>query len=193
MDAETKNPLVGANVMIKGTFLGAVTNVHGEFRIYRIPVGIYTIEASFVGYQRKKFDGIIIKEGEEYTLSLQLMPSAIQAEEIVVTASRREQSLQEVPVSVSTVTAKTIAERNSVTLDDALRYVPGVNLLQDQINIRGSTGYSRGVGSRVLLLLDGLPFITGDTGEINWESIPTHQIERIEVVKGAGSALYGSS
>lgn len=192
-DAETKNPLAGANVIIKGTFLGAVTNAHGEFRIYRVPVGIYTIETSLIGYQRKLFSGIIIKEGEEYSLPLQLVPSTIQTEEVIVTASRREQSLQEVPVSVSTVTAKTIAERNSVTLDDALRYVPGVNLLQDQINIRGSTGYSRGVGSRVLLLLDGLPFITGDTGEINWEAIPTHQIERIEVVKGAGSALYGSS
>ncbi|MBI3586291.1 MAG: TonB-dependent receptor [Ignavibacteriales bacterium] len=192
-DAETQNPLAGANVIIKGTFLGAVTNTHGEFKIYKVPVGTYTIEASLIGYQRKLFSGIIIKQGEEYSLSLQLLPAEIQEKEIVVTASRREQGLQEVPVSVSTVTAKTIAERNNITLDDALRYVPGVNLMQDQINIRGSTGYSRGVGSRVLLLLDGLPFITGDTGEINWEAIPTHQVERIEVVKGAGSALYGSS
>lgn len=192
-DAETKNPLTGANVIIKGTFLGAVTDIHGEFRIAKIPVGIYTVETSLIGYQRKLLSGIIIKQSEEYSLAIQLVPSEIQAEEVIVTASRREQSLQEVPVSVSTVTAKTIAERNNVTLDDALRYVPGVNLLQDQINIRGSTGYSRGVGSRVLLLLDGLPFITGDTGEINWEAIPTHQVERIEVVKGAGSALYGSS
>lgn len=192
-DAETKNPLVGANVTIKGTFLGAVTDTHGEFKIYRVPVGICAVEASLIGYQRKLFSGIIIKQGEEYSLSLQLLPAEIQEKEIVVTASRREQSLQEVPVSVSTVTAKTIAERNNITLDDALRYVPGVNLMQDQINIRGSSGYSRGVGSRVLLLLDGLPFITGDTGEINWEAIPTHQVERIEVVKGAGSALYGSS
>ncbi|MEX0602059.1 MAG: TonB-dependent receptor, partial [Bacteroidota bacterium] len=83
--------------------------------------------------------------------------------------------------------------RNSATLDDALRYVSGVNMMQDQVNIRGSSGYSRGVGSRVLILLDGLPFTTGDTGEINWETIPVHQVERIEVVKGAGSALYGSS
>ncbi len=78
-------------------------------------------------------------------------------------------------------------------MDDALRYVPGVNMLQDQVNIRGSSGYSRGVGSRVLLLLDGLPYLTGDTGEIHWETLPVGEVERVEIVKGAGSALYGSS
>ena len=112
---------------------------------------------------------------------------------MVVTANRREQSLREAPVSVSTVSSKMIADHVSVTLDDALRYVPGVNMMQDQVNIRGSSGYSRGVGSRVLILVDGLPYITGDTGEIPWETIPMFQIDRIEVVKGAGSALYGSS
>jgi len=61
---------------------------------------------------------------------------------------------EDVPVSVSTVTSKMIADRLSVTLDDALRYVPGVNMMSDQVNIRGSTGYSRGVGSRVLILID---------------------------------------
>ena len=65
--------------------------------------------------------------------------------------------------------------------------------MQDQVNIRGSSGYSRGVGSRVLILIDGLPYITGDTGEIPWKTVPMFQIDRIEVVKGAGSALDGSS
>jgi outer membrane receptor for ferrienterochelin and colicins len=124
---------------------------------------------------------------------LRLKPIIIQSDVVVVTASKREQSFREVPVSVSTVTAQAILERNVISIDDALRYVPGVNLMQDQVNIRGSTGYSRGVGSRVLILLDGLPYLTGDTGEISWETIPAHQVEKIEVVKGAGSALYGSS
>jgi iron complex outermembrane receptor protein len=96
-------------------------------------------------------------------------------------------------MSVSTMDAGSISRRNIITLDDALRYVPGVNLTEYQVNVRGSSGYSRGAGSRVLLLVDGIPFVTGDTGEMNFETLPVGQIERVEVVKGAASALYGSS
>ena len=66
-------------------------------------------------------------------------------------------------------------------------------MIQYQVNIRGSSGYSRGTGTRVLLLFDGMPFLTGDAGEIIWEAIPVWQIDRVEIVKGAGSALYGSN
>lgn len=193
VDANSGEPLSGANVFIRGTFLGTASDINGDFRIRRIPPGAHTIVVSIVGYQRQLIDRVQFQAGEERTLNVQLKPIIIQTEQVVITASRREQSMEEIPVSVSTVSAEMIADRNIVTLDDALRYVPGVNMLQDQINIRGSTGYSRGVGSRVLLLLDGMPFITGDTGEINWETIPTYQVERVEIVKGAGSALYGSS
>lgn len=186
-------PLVGANVVVRGTVLGSATNSSGEFRLANIPPGSYFLIISMVGYQRVTVPMVQVVPGGEKRLVLSLYPVPIQTEQIVITASRREQSLQDVPVSVSTVTADALAARNHNTLDDALRYVPGVNMMQDQVNIRGSSGYSRGVGSRVLLLLDGLPFLTGDTGEISWEVIPVHEVERIEVVKGAGSALYGSS
>ena len=192
-DAETGQFLIGANIVVKGTLVGTATNVEGSFRLRPLPPGRYGIAASMVGFRTETKENVILEAGRTLTLEFSLKPVAIETEPIVVTASRREQSLREVPVTVSTVTAATLAERVTVTLDDALRYVPGVNMMQDQVNIRGSTGYSRGVGSRVLLLLDGLPFLTGDTGEINWETIPVGEIERIEVVKGAGSALYGSS
>ena len=89
--------------------------------------------------------------------------------------------------------AAEIRQRNSTSLDDALRYVRGVNMTGTQVNIRGSSGYSLGAGSRVLMLLDGIPFFAGDTGELNFEAIPMGQVDRIEVVKGASSALYGSN
>ncbi|MBI3111442.1 MAG: TonB-dependent receptor [Ignavibacteriales bacterium] len=192
-DSATGLPLAGANVVLRGTVLGTATNASGEFRLNRVPSGVYSVVVSMVGYQRVIVSDIVVIDTGVQSIRVALHPMMIQMEQVVVTASRREQSLQDVPVSVSTVTAEMIAARNHITLDDALRYVPGVNLMQDQVNIRGSSGYSRGVGSRVLLLLDGLPFLTGDTGEINWEVIPVHEVERVEVVKGAGSALYGSS
>lgn len=192
-DAETGQPVVGANVTLRGSFIGAATDVNGKFRLLRVPVGVHTVLVSMLGYERLTIEGVTVDRGEVRTLDIAVRPQPLQREPVVVTASRREQSLQEVPVSIATVTARIIADRNNVTLDDALRYVPGVNMMTDQVNIRGSTGYSRGVGSRVLVLLDGLPYITGDTGGIDWETIPMFEVDRLEVVKGAGSALYGSS
>ncbi len=193
VDAETHDPLVGVNVALRGTVLGRITNVDGTFRFQALPVGRYTIVISMVGYETYVAQDVEVVQNASRSLDVALKPIVIQTDPIVITASRREQSFQEVPVSIATVTAQAIVDRNTVTLDEALRYVPGVNILQDQINIRGSSGYSRGVGSRVLILFDGLPYLTGDTGEISWETIPVHHIQRVEVVKGAGSALYGSS
>lgn len=193
VDLESGQPLSGANIVVRGTFRGTATDEEGGFKIANLPPGVYSVVVSMIGYEKATISGIRVDAAAEVQLDIKLKPTIIATEQIVITASRREQSLREVPVSVSTVTAQQLAERITITVDDALRYVPGVNLLQDQVNIRGSTGYSRGVGSRVLLLLDGIPYLTGDTGEISWETIPVHQIDRIEVVKGAGSALYGSS
>lgn len=192
-DAKTQEPLAGVNVLLRGTVRGTTTNTHGKYLLGKIPAGTFDISFSLIGYTTQTIQQISIQPDSAVHLDVSLTQSTLQTDQVVVTANRREQSLREVPVSVSTVTSKMIADRLSVTLDDALRYVPGVNMMSDQVNIRGSTGYSRGVGSRVLILIDGLPYITGDTGEINWETFPMFQIDRIEVVKGAGSALYGSS
>lgn len=186
-------PLIGATVLIKGTVRGTTTNTRGEFRISDIPAGTYTLVSSLVGYQRETRAEVVVEEGRETFVEFRLTSSPVQLEQVVVTAGKRQQSLEEVPVSMSILDAAQIAERNSLTIDEALRYVSGVNMTGFQVNIRGSSGYSRGAGSRVLMLLDGIPFITGDTGELNFESIPVAQVDRIEVVKGASSALYGSN
>lgn len=186
-------PLIGVNVFLQGTVRGTTTSLKGEFRISGLSPGDYTVVFSMVGYQRETRPNIIVEEGKETILNVSLTQTPVQTEQIVVTASKRQQSLQEVPVSVSILDAAEIQQRNSLVIDDALRYIPGVNMTGFQVNIRGSSGYSRGAGSRVLMLLDGIPFLAGDTGELNFESIPVGQVDRIEVVKGASSALYGSN
>lgn len=186
-------PLVGVNVMLKGTLRGTISDSKGEYRIVNIPPGEYTVIFSLVGFERATRANVRIAAGAVVQLDVALTPTEIQTDQIVVTASKRPQSLEEVPVSISLLEAKEISYRNSLTIDDALRYVPGVNMTEWQVNIRGSSGYSRGAGSRVLMLVDGIPLLTGDTGELNFETIPIGQVDRIEVVKGASSALYGSS
>ncbi|MDH3251836.1 MAG: TonB-dependent receptor [Ignavibacteria bacterium] len=188
-----RNPLMGVTVLLQGSVRGTTTDAKGEFRLTDIATGEYTLVFSMVGFRREVRSGVVVEEGREAVVEVSLISSPVQIDQVVVTASKRPQSLEEVPVSVSVMDAVEIRKRNSLTIDDALRYVPGVNMTGTQVNIRGSSGYSRGAGSRVLMLLDGVPFITGDTGELNFESIPVGQIDRIEVVKGASSALYGSS
>jgi outer membrane receptor for ferrienterochelin and colicins len=185
--------IVGANVRLRGTTRGTSTDLQGRYRIPDVSPGTYTVEFSIVGYQRVVRSGVTVEEGKESVVDVSMIQSPIQADQVVVTANKREQSLQDVPVSISVVDAADIQQRNSLTIDEALRYVPGVNITGTQVNIRGSSGYSLGAGSRVLLLLDGVPFLAGDTGELNFESVPMTQVDRIEVVKGASSALYGSN
>jgi outer membrane receptor for ferrienterochelin and colicins len=182
-------PVAGASVQVLNTMIGTATGADGTFRVIGIPDAHRTLSVSALGFlpSLSEFASDIPE-----SLLIVLTPSPLQSEMVVVTANKRPQSLQEVPVSISIVDAQDITKRNVTAVDDALRYLPGVNFQQSQINIRASSGYSRGVGSRVLMLVDGVPLLSGDTGEITFESIPVSQIERVEVVKGAGSALYGS-
>lgn len=193
MSMADRERLAGVNVVVRGTLRGASTDSWGEFLVADIPTGTYAVVFSIVGYQRETVDKVEVAEGQTVELVVRLTPVPIQTEAVVVSASKREQSILEVPVSVSVLDASGIAYRNLMTVDEALRYIPGVNMTEFQVNVRGSSGYSRGVGSRVLLLVDGIPLLTGDTGELNYETIPINLVERIEVVKGASSALYGSN
>ena len=191
--AKDGTPLLGASVFLENTVLGAATDVQGRFRLKGIPPGVYSLACSMIGYTRKVVSHIEVSPRKVARVTVDLSPLPVQTAPVVVTATNHEESLLSVPVSVDVVNAKTIMDLNPTSVKDVLQYVPGVRVLENQIDIRGYTGYSLGVGSRVLLLLDGMPLLTGDTGEIPWEMIPVDEIERIEVVKGAASALYGSS
>jgi len=185
--------LPGVNVRLAGTSRGTTTGTTGEYRIEAVPPGTWALTFSLVGYRSERREGIAVAGGTESRVDIVMSPGEIQAEQVVVTAGKREQSLADVPLSVTVMDAAAIRRRNTASLDDALRYMSGVNLTGTQVNIRGSSGYSLGAGSRVLMLLDGIPFLAGDTGEMNFETIPMDQVDRIEVVKGASSALYGSN
>jgi iron complex outermembrane receptor protein len=187
------NPLVGANVSLKGTILGSATNSRGEYIISNVPAGDYILSIYFVGYSQVDIPLNIAAGKSQDVGKVILTPTPITFDPIIVTASKYEQSIQDVPLSISNINEKEIRYRNSITFGDALKYVPGVNLNGSQVNIRGSSGFSYAVGSRVLLLVDGVPLLTGDTGEIIFESVPIHLVERMEVQKSAGSALYGSN
>lgn len=88
---------------------------------------------------------------------------------------------------------KQLATSNILRIDDIARRVSGLNVADGQANIRAGSGWSYGVGSRVMMVLDGLPLLSPDRGDVKWTLLPTESVGQIEVLKGASSVLYGSS
>jgi len=185
------NPLEGVNIVVLGTDLGAASDKDGNYKIKNLSKGNYEIKFSAVGYADviRKINMI----NQPILLNIALQEKAVETGQIIVTAGKREQLISDLPVSADIIPGSEFSKKNFYNLENALRYVPGVYMTEDQISIRGSSGYSRGAGSRVLLEFDGIPFYTGDTGETIWEMIPTPVIQRVEIIKGAASSLYGST
>lgn len=189
--AESNEPLPGANVIVTGTVFGTITDTEGRFVLDRIPAGSFQIKATMMGYKPQTLT-VDVTAGQQPRLTFKLAETVIETPALVVTASKRRQSIQDSPSSLAVVTAKDMERLNEATLDQALRNAPGLHFSVQNVNIRGSSGFSRGAGSRVLLLVDGIPMMPGDSGDIKWDVIPTSQVKQVEIVKGAGSALYGS-
>lgn len=185
-------PIPGANVLLNGGVRGTATSSEGYFRFDDLEPGMYSLKVSAVGFSLIQKDSLKV-ESSMLSLSLVLDESVIETEQIVVTASKYSQQIKDLPVSAAILTRSAVKDKVIIDLDEALRYVPGVSMTLDQISIRGSSGYARGVGSRVVTALDGFPMTSGDTGEIIWEIFPVNIVERIEVIKGAASSLYGSN
>jgi iron complex outermembrane receptor protein len=180
------------NIVLIGTNLGDASDLIGRYNIINILPGTYTIEFSAIGYETYRIDSLAIKD-KSITLNVVLKEHAIESEDVIITAGKYEQRKSDLPVSSVIVKGSEIPKRNYFSIDYALRYIPGINLTENQISVRGSSGYTMGAGTRVLVTMDGVPIYTGDTGEIIWEQIPMTDIERIEVIKGPASSLYGSS
>ena len=137
-----------------------------------------------------------------FALSVQAQEDdeAIQIPEIIISAERTEQLAKSSTATVNVLFAEEVSKKNILTFDQALESVPGVSLNRsagtatNSMSIRGASDVlGGGVGNRVLLLIDGRPAITADTDGANWGMLPMDIMERVEIVKGALSPLYGSS
>jgi outer membrane receptor for ferrienterochelin and colicins len=190
-DRTTGSAVVGATVYIQGTRLGAVTNAAGAFSIKRVPTGNVQIKISSIGYSPEVVT-LTLERDVPKNIVVTLMPREVLSNQVVVSANKRVTAIQDVPISVATLSSADLNQRGIVGLDEALRYVPGVSVARDQVNIRGASGFALGVGSRTAVLLDGFSLLSGDNNDIKFDVLPVRDIERVEVIKGAGSALYGT-
>lgn len=190
VQSTTGETLPGVHLYITELQTGTVTNSDGGYRIRSLPPGEYSLRVSMVGLQTAIIT-FQLTAGETTILDIDLEPITMQSGELVVTASRRSQLIGRVSVSMNTITPAEIQSRNIISLDQALDYVPGVQVLGNSVNIRGSSGFTYGVGSRVLLLVDGVPMMGPDQGGMDFDGLPLTQTRQIEVLKSPGSALYG--
>ena len=191
IDAQTGEVLPGTNVQILGSLLGAGADGNGVFSIKRLSPGTYTLRASLIGYQTARAD-VTVQADTISRIEFALNASTLEMNEVVVTASRQPEEIHKAVVSISALSGEAALRRNALRMDAALESIPGVSLVEQNVNVRNSSGYNRGLGSRVLILIDGVPALPTDFGNMNWDILPVTDFERIEVIKGPSSALYGS-
>lgn len=183
----------GATVLLVGTPLGTFTDETGSFELTRLRSGSYVLRIVAPGYESAELTEVAVGEGETRRVGVSLTQSVVEIPGIVVTASRGRARPGETPASVAVLGGEEILRRNVNTLDEALPFTQGVISNAGQLDIRGASGISRGVGSRVLVLLDGHRLLKGVGSEADFETLPLLDVERVEVVKGPNSSLYGTS
>lgn len=184
-------PVAGASVAIIGTALRTATDGAGRFAFPDAPTDMLDLVVARIGFS-PELASVPRGASDDSVVTIALTPNPIQIAPVIVTAGRQEQLAASAPVSVAVATEADIARRATLGLDEAIARVPGVAILDGQISIRGSSGYARGLGSRVLLMVDGVPANEGDRDGIAWDLLPVTEVERVEVVKASASALYGS-
>ncbi|MEM1215478.1 MAG: TonB-dependent receptor [Bacteroidota bacterium] len=194
-DAITQEPLIGATVratdLATKNVSGTVTDPDGNYSL-TLSVGTYDLVVSYLGFDEQTTT-LAVKAGEVTSWNTTLGEAPTLLETATVSSSKFEKPLSEVTVSLEVLQPELIENTGKVTLDDALQKVPGVTVIDGQANIRGGSGYSQGAGSRVLLLQDDIPILQADAGFPQWGDVPIEIISQVEVIKGAASALYGSS
>lgn len=188
-DHKTKEKLLGA-VVVSGNQT-KITDSEGRFEM-QLQAGVIHLKVSYSGYKESNLK-LVLEDNTDMSLIIELEESNVLLEAAEVSTSRFEKPVAESPISVDILKPKSAERLNSVSADQILDRVPGVQIIDGQANIRGGSGYSYGAGSRVMLILDDLQILQPDAGFTNWTDLPLENVGQIEIVKGAASALYGSA
>jgi iron complex outermembrane receptor protein len=191
-DKMTNEPLVGANIILKlDRSFGTAADINGNFTL-QLNRGTYIFEVSFTGM---KSDSVSfhIESGQVIERNILLEPFISQLQGVEIKAGKFERPIEEMTVSMEIIKADLIEAKNTQNIQTILDYTPGLNILDNEPQIRGGSGFTFGVGSKVAVLVDDMPMTSGDAGRPYWDFVPVENIEQIEVIKGASSVLSGTS
>lgn len=189
-DISTHEPLSGV-YMVWENKKTAITDEKGYFLI-KTDTGRISIIFRIIGYKpvSKSLD---VKPNDTLHLEIGMETDIREIGQIVVSANKSEQKIAELTVSMDVLKNADFLRTHITDTQELINKTPGIEVLDGQASIRGGSGFSYGVGSRVLALIDGLPVLSPDAGNIKWQFLPLENISQVEIIKGASSVLYGSS
>ena len=193
IDRNTGEHLPYMVVVIKGTTIGVTTENTGHYMIRNAPEGTFTIEVSAVGYKTQSHE-VTIRRGRSYEVNFTLEEDHIQIDGVIVSATRSETTRKMSPTLVNVVGMDVYDRSNCTTVAQGLAFQPGVRVENNcqncgfqQVRINGLDGqYTQ-------ILIDSRPIFSALAGVYGIEQLPANMVDRVEVMRGGGSALFGSS
>ncbi len=193
IDKKTGEHMAFMHIFLKGTTIGTTTDATGHYYLKNLPEGNFTVVMKMIGYKTME-KNITVKKGKTLEVDFDAIEDVVSLDGVVVSANRNETTRRLAPSLVNVLDSKTFERANSTTLADGLVFQPGVRVENNcqncgfqQVRINGLEGpYTQ-------ILLDSRPIFSALTGVYGLEQIPANMIERVEVMRGGGSALFGSS
>ena len=193
IDKNTGEHLPYMVVVLKGTTIGVTTESTGHYMIRNVPEGRFTVEVSAVGYKTQSYE-VDIKRGRSYEVNFVLEEDLVQIDGVIVSATRSETTRKMSPTLVNVVGMDIYNKTNSTTVAQGLAFQPGVRVENNcqncgfqQVRINGLDGqYTQ-------ILIDSRPIFSALAGVYGIEQLPANMVDRVEVMRGGGSALFGSS
>ena len=190
---DTKEHIPFVNIALKGTSIGTATDATGHYFLKNLPEGKFVLVVSGLGYKPQE-RSVDIVANKSLEMDFVLEEDAIMLDNIVVSANRNETNRREAPAIINVISPKMFENTNSVCLAQGLNFQPGLRVETNcqncgfqQVRINGLDGpYSQ-------ILIDSRPIFSSLAGVYGLEQIPANMIERVEVMRGGGSALFGSN
>ncbi len=193
VDKYTHEHLPFMTVALKGTTIGAATDATGHYFLRNLPEGRFIVVVTAVGYKTQERE-VVLKKGQTLELNFEVEEDQVALDEVVVSANRNETTRRQAPAIVKVLDTKLFEATGASCLAEGLSFQPGVRVENNcqncgfqQVRINGLDGpYTQ-------ILIDSRPVFSALSGVYGLEQIPANMIERVEVVRGGGSALFGSS
>ena len=183
-------PLAFANIVVKNSNNGVIANEQGKYNIPNLKAGVYTLEASYIGYKSSTLNVQIISKSIEIDFDLEL--SAV-LDEVVITSTLKPVKRSESPIPVEVFTAAFLKKNPTANIFEALQTVNGVRpQLNCSVCNTGNIRINGLQGPSSLVLIDGMPIVSGLSTVYGLSGIPSALIDQVEIIKGPASSLYGS-
>ncbi len=189
---EKGEPLPGASVIYrKDVTIGANTDANGFYQL-TVPSGSCRLIVRFTGMQTDTLS-VNVVANQTQKLNITLKGFVKDLKQVDLRVGKFDKPLEEQTVTMLVLRPELIENKNTRSIETALDQTPGLNILDGEPQIRGGSGFTFGVGSKVAVIVDDMPMLSGDAGRPEWGFIPVENISQVEVIKGAASVLSGSS